>query len=218
MDWRDLIMVTTWNLTYLSVRSCCLDSLIHIFFNILQSQLKGNKKFLNVPRRHDNSQWLPCYQIEIFHITPSGLPNKPPRIVCSVNCPKLPRNAVAKLWLFVIDLSAEPWMYTLMAVSLRTDDLWFHNSFCSWNFAILMAITKLYLCLSSGLINSVWWIGWCMANIRRKPYLKNPIICIIAANLLLLLELLDFPPVMWTLDAHSLWHAGTIPLIFIWYK
>lgn len=69
-----------------------------------------------------------------------------------------------------------------------------------------------------GLINSVWWIGWCMANIRRKPYLKNPIICIIAANLLLLLELLDFPPVMWTLDAHSLWHAGTIPLIFIWYK
>ena len=31
------------------------------------------------------------------------------------------------------------------------------------------------------------------------------------------LEMLDFPPQMGHFDAHSLWHAATIPLGFIWY-
>ncbi|XP_071812213.1 post-GPI attachment to proteins factor 3-like isoform X1 [Apostichopus japonicus] len=72
--------------------------------------------------------------------------------------------------------------------------------------------------LLMGLINTVWWIGWSLRNIRRKPYLQKPVICVLAANLLLLLELGDFPPLLWTFDAHSLWHAGTFPLIFVWYS
>lgn len=72
--------------------------------------------------------------------------------------------------------------------------------------------------LALGLLNSIWWVAWCLPNIYRKPYLKKAIICIVAADLLLLLELGDFPPLFWTFDAHSLWHAGTFPLIFIWYR
>lgn len=32
-----------------------------------------------------------------------------------------------------------------------------------------------------------------------------------------LLEIFDFPPLLGIFDAHSLWHASTVPLAFIWY-
>jgi hypothetical protein len=32
------------------------------------------------------------------------------------------------------------------------------------------------------------------------------------------LELLDFPPFLWILDAHALWHLTTVPLIPLWYS
>ncbi|CAH3022542.1 unnamed protein product, partial [Porites evermanni] len=28
----------------------------------------------------------------------------------------------------------------------------------------------------------------------------------------------DFPPILWTFDAHSLWHLGTVPLAYSWYS
>ena len=31
-------------------------------------------------------------------------------------------------------------------------------------------------------------------------------------------QLLDFPPILWILDAHSLWHFSTIPLPLLWYR
>ncbi|XP_043467900.1 post-GPI attachment to proteins factor 3 [Leptopilina heterotoma] len=33
-----------------------------------------------------------------------------------------------------------------------------------------------------------------------------------------LLEVLDFPPIFWTFDAHSLWHAATAPLVSLFYR
>ena len=41
---------------------------------------------------------------------------------------------------------------------------------------------------------------------------------IVGLQLLLGLELGDFPPILWTFDAHSLWHAGTAPLCLLWYR
>ncbi|GFO36975.1 post-gpi attachment to proteins factor 3-like [Plakobranchus ocellatus] len=35
---------------------------------------------------------------------------------------------------------------------------------------------------------------------------------------LLSLELGDFPPLWWILDAHALWHAGTVPMTLLWYS
>ncbi|NWY07336.1 PGAP3 factor, partial [Nothoprocta ornata] len=35
---------------------------------------------------------------------------------------------------------------------------------------------------------------------------------------LALLELLDFPPLLWVLDAHAVWHLGTIPLNVLFYS
>lgn len=33
-----------------------------------------------------------------------------------------------------------------------------------------------------------------------------------------LLELLDFPPLFWVLDAHALWHISTVPLNVLFYR
>ncbi len=37
-------------------------------------------------------------------------------------------------------------------------------------------------------------------------------------NVTVLLELLDFPPLLWTFDSHALWHASTAPVHFLWYS
>lgn len=32
------------------------------------------------------------------------------------------------------------------------------------------------------------------------------------------LEVYDFPPVLWTFDAHSLWHLSSAPITILFYK
>lgn len=43
-------------------------------------------------------------------------------------------------------------------------------------------------------------------------------VIVLIATVPLMFQLLDFPPLWWVLDAHSLWHLGTIPLPYIWYR
>lgn len=38
------------------------------------------------------------------------------------------------------------------------------------------------------------------------------------STIITFLQLLDFPPILWLLDAHSLWHFSTIPLPLFWYR
>ena len=33
-----------------------------------------------------------------------------------------------------------------------------------------------------------------------------------------LLETLDFPPVLWVIDSHALWHVSTVMLPFLFYR
>jgi hypothetical protein len=99
-----------------------------------------------------------------------------------------------------------------------------------------------------GTLNSIGWLGWCASHLElrtptspsdaadsatywsgllawagprltfRYPHLGNCIAVVLLASAFLSLELWDFPPVGWTLDAHSLWHLGTAPLPFLWTK
>ncbi|KAL3831734.1 hypothetical protein ACJMK2_023450 [Sinanodonta woodiana] len=68
-----------------------------------------------------------------------------------------------------------------------------------------------------GLINLLGWLAWCLCN-RKKTYIWKCVVSILSINLLLMLEVLDFPPLWWIFDAHSLWHAGTAPLALLWYS
>lgn len=43
------------------------------------------------------------------------------------------------------------------------------------------------------------------------PVTKQPSLCH-------LLQLGEFPPIFWILDAHALWHLGTAPMCYFWYR
>lgn len=70
----------------------------------------------------------------------------------------------------------------------------------------------------AGLLNSVGWLWWCWNERGRRPYVWRCAAVVLALNALLLLELGDFPPWHYVLDAHALWHLGTAPLPLLWYR
>ena len=53
---------------------------------------------------------------------------------------------------------------------------------------------------------------------RGRAYVRECVIVIVVAAVAMLLELADFPPIAWVLDAHSLWHLCTAPLPLPWYR
>jgi hypothetical protein len=63
----------------------------------------------------------------------------------------------------------------------------------------------------------IGWLIWCF-TMRRNRFVWKAVASIVGIQLLLCLELGDFPPFYWMLDAHALWHAGTWPLAFLWYR
>lgn len=69
----------------------------------------------------------------------------------------------------------------------------------------------------TGLLNSIGWLSWCWHH-RRRGYVWKGIIVVFILDALLLLELGDFPPWRFLVDAHALWHLGTAPLPLLWYR
>uniref|UniRef100_A0A8C3JEE8 Post-GPI attachment to proteins factor 3 n=1 Tax=Calidris pygmaea TaxID=425635 RepID=A0A8C3JEE8_9CHAR len=69
-----------------------------------------------------------------------------------------------------------------------------------------------------GLLNLAWWLRWCLRNRPRLPHVWKCAAVVLLLQGLALLELLDFPPLFWVLDAHALWHIGTIPLNVLFYS
>lgn len=74
-------------------------------------------------------------------------------------------------------------------------------------------------CIAAGALYSAIWIIWCIKNGgERSHYTWKCAATVMAASCFVLLELLDFAPLWWTFDAHSLWHLSTVPLPLMWYS
>ncbi|XP_073181708.1 post-GPI attachment to proteins factor 3 isoform X2 [Lepidochelys kempii] len=69
-----------------------------------------------------------------------------------------------------------------------------------------------------GLLNLFWWLGWCVRNQQRLPYVWKCMVVVLLLQGLALLELLDFPPLFWIFDAHAIWHISTIPVNVLFYS
>ncbi|XP_062451631.1 post-GPI attachment to proteins factor 3 isoform X2 [Rhea pennata] len=69
-----------------------------------------------------------------------------------------------------------------------------------------------------GLLNLFWWLWWCVQNRPRLPHVWKCAVVVLLLQALALLELLDFPPLFWVLDAHAMWHISTIPLNVLFYS
>ncbi|XP_013409163.1 post-GPI attachment to proteins factor 3-like [Lingula anatina] len=66
--------------------------------------------------------------------------------------------------------------------------------------------------------NAIGWVLWCISHRKQQPYVWKCLVPVVTTGVLAALELGDFPPIWWTFDAHSLWHAGTPPLIVLFYR
>lgn len=69
-----------------------------------------------------------------------------------------------------------------------------------------------------GMVNLLWWLCWCWQNRRTLPYWWKCGLVVLLLHGLALLELLDFPPLLWVLDAHAVWHLSTVPVHFLFYS
>ncbi|XP_004591202.2 post-GPI attachment to proteins factor 3 isoform X1 [Ochotona princeps] len=69
-----------------------------------------------------------------------------------------------------------------------------------------------------GLVNLVWWLAWCLRNQRQLPHVRKCVGVVLLLQGLSLLELLDFPPLFWVLDAHAIWHISTIPVHILFFS
>lgn len=68
--------------------------------------------------------------------------------------------------------------------------------------------------LTTFLITMLWWY------VNRKKLSHAYLIAWfnVATVFVTVLELADFPPIFWVFDAHSLWHASTVPLTILLYR
>mmetsp|Transcript_39032 Transcript_39032/g.84923 ORF Transcript_39032/g.84923 Transcript_39032/m.84923 type:complete len:359 (-) Transcript_39032:258-1334(-) len=76
---------------------------------------------------------------------------------------------------------------------------------------------NMQICLLAGVGQACLWMVWVLYVVH--PIRSSFILFFIAMHTLMLLEVLDFSPVLWGLvDAHSLWHLLTPPWVLLWYS
>ncbi|XP_037427130.1 post-GPI attachment to proteins factor 3-like [Triticum dicoccoides] len=72
------------------------------------------------------------------------------------------------------------------------------------------------VCVAMGVIQIVAWATW--AGVTRHPSRLKLWVVVFGGALAMLLEVFDFPPYKRYADAHSLWHASTVPLTYLWWS
>ena len=71
------------------------------------------------------------------------------------------------------------------------------------------------VCVAMGVGQLLLWLLW--ANLSRHPARAKLSVAVVGTAMAMLLEVFDFPPLYTLVDAHALWHAVTIPLIYLWW-
>lgn len=88
-------------------------------------------------------------------------------------------------------------------------------SFWTWDYTYNMAAN-----VAAGVVQNVLWSWFSFRSYQhsKKPWAAWPGLIVAWIVLAMSLELLDFPPWMGLLDAHSLWHLGTVGPTIWWYR
>ena len=109
-------------------------------------------------------------------------------------------------------------------------DVWIRSCFVQFTYFCSSGVVlnlnfflrSLEVCSSffPGVLNSIGWLLFCSVRREGRHWreLMPCAVSVLLVDCLMVLELLDFPPFLWTFDAHSLWHLGTAPIPFIWYR
>jgi hypothetical protein len=104
--------------------------------------------------------------------------------------------------------------WTVLCISMYVGHVTYLKYF-DWDYSYNMTANVVL-----GMIQNALW-SWHSFEKYRKSGRKWAMLPGLAVAWLLVamsLELLDFPPLWGCLDAHSLWHLGTVAPTMIWYK
>jgi hypothetical protein len=83
--------------------------------------------------------------------------------------------------------------------------------------------------LTIGVIHNILWLIYAFPqspfhirktkeNVSRPRHAYKAAIFVVLTMAATSLELLDFPPWQRVIDAHSLWHLATVPIVPFWYS
>ncbi|MCJ1325450.1 hypothetical protein MMC10_002113 [Thelotrema lepadinum] len=88
-------------------------------------------------------------------------------------------------------------------------------SFWKWNYTYNMAAN-----VTAGIVQNLLWTGFSFLSYQelKKSWAAWPGLIVAWLILAMSLELLDFPPLGGMIDAHSLWHLGTVGPTVWWYR
>jgi len=89
----------------------------------------------------------------------------------------------------------------------------YHMAFIHFDYGYNMAVN---VCV--GGVNCVCWLGWFYRHYDDGPHVRKGVGAVLVLTASVLLELLDFPPLLWAVDSHALWHLATAPLPLLWYQ
>ncbi|KAI7905739.1 Per1-like-domain-containing protein [Cokeromyces recurvatus] len=80
-------------------------------------------------------------------------------------------------------------------------------------------------CIIVGSCQTQLWLIWSImqytekwGRVERRPFAWMAGLSVILVSCAMCLEIFDFPPFYQIFDAHSLWHAATIPLVPLFYR
>lgn len=105
-------------------------------------------------------------------------------------------------------------LWTITCVLLYTAHV-SYLTFWHWDYVYNMAAN-----VAAGVVQNILWSGFSYKTYQtlKKPWAAWPGMIVAWIILAMSLELLDFPPMWGILDAHSLWHLGTVGPTIWWYK
>ncbi|AEO70469.1 uncharacterized protein THITE_2121961 [Thermothielavioides terrestris NRRL 8126] len=107
--------------------------------------------------------------------------------------------------------------------------LWLWTALCAAMYAAHVGYLTLWrwdygyntaACVACGVVQNVLWSWFSYTRYARtkQPWAVWPGIVVAWVIMAMSLELFDFPPLWGCIDAHSLWHLGTIAPAVLWYK
>lgn len=104
--------------------------------------------------------------------------------------------------------------WTVLCLLLYTAHV-VYLSLWRWDYTYNMAAN-----VAVGLVQNILWTGFSIVRYRKlqKPWTAWPGLIVAWVILAMSLELFDFPPWRGMIDAHSLWHLGTVVPTIWWYR
>merc|ERR1712106_1054501 len=72
--------------------------------------------------------------------------------------------------------------------------------------------------IAAGVANGLGWLIWFVFHRNDGIHIFKRCLSILLLGCSVSLEILDFPPIWWTLDSHALWHFATALIPLLWFQ